>query len=312
MNSVACIIPTYNGKNDVARLLDSIEDQTLSVDIFVVDSSSSDGTKELLESRACHLTVIPSAEFNHGGTRQLMVDKNPSYEFYVFMTQDAYLADEFALARLIKPFSDSKVGAVCGRQLPHKNAALLAEHARLFNYPPRSQIKSLENVAELGIKVPFMSNSFAAYRNIALIEVGGFPTEVILSEDMYVAGKMILNGWKIAYAGDACCFHSHNYSISEEVGRYFDIGVFHAREMWVRKNFGGAGGEGLRYIKSELKFLGIRRFFLWPGALIRNALKLIGYKLGQQEAKLPIDLNRKLSMHKSYWDKCCKNKKSSR
>ena len=36
--------------------------------------------------------------------------------------------------------------------------------------------------------------------------------------------------------------------------------------------------------------------------MIRNAIKLLGFKLGQREAKLPIVLKRKLSMHKRYWD----------
>ena len=83
--------------------------------------------------------------------------------------------------------------------------------------------------------------------------------------------------WWVAYAGNAQCRHSHNYSIAEEFERYFDMGVFHAREPWIRQTFGGAGGEGLRYVKSELKFLGLRHWYLWPSALLRNAVKLLGY-----------------------------------
>ena len=108
--------------------------------------------------------------------------------------------------------------------------------------------------------------------------------------------------WWVAYAGNVQCRHSHNYSIAEEFERYFDMGVFHAREPWIRQTFGGAGGEGLRYVKSELKFLGLRHWYLWPSALLRNAVKLLGYKLGQQEAKLPVKLKRRLSMYKRYWD----------
>lgn len=299
---VACIIPTYNGRHDLERLLDSLAQQTAVFDTFIVDSSSRDGTWELAQTRCKNVLQIDSKDFNHGGTRQMMVERNPDYDVYVFMTQDAYLQDPSALAAITQPFTDPQVGAVCGRQLAHLDAVPLAQHARQFNYPPTSHIKSLEDIPVLGIKTAFMSNSFAAYRRKALMQVGGFPLHVILSEDMYVTAKMLLAGWKVAYEGLACCRHSHNYTLKEEFRRYFDIGVFQAREPWIRQQFGGAGGEGLRYVKSELKFLGPQRLLSWPGSLVRNAVKLGAYKLGQQEKKLPGSWKKKLGMYQRYWD----------
>ncbi|WP_443190921.1 glycosyltransferase [Pseudomonas indica] len=299
---IACIVPTYNGRDDLARLLDSLEKQSASFDLFIVDSNSSDGTGELARSRVANVVTIPSSQFNHGGTRQMMVSRNPDYDIYVFLTQDAYLEDVDAIEHLVAPFKDEKVGAVCGRQLPHKDASPLAEHARLFNYPETSMVKSFEDAPVMGIKTAFMSNSFAAYRGAALMEVGGFPEHVIFAEDMYVAAKMLLGGWKVAYAGNAGCRHSHNYSLQEEFRRYFDMGVFHAREPWIRERFGGAGGEGLRYVKSELKFLGLPRLYLWPSAIFRNACKLLAYKLGQKEQGMSLALKKKLGMYKRYWD----------
>ena len=231
----------------------------------------------------------------------MMVSKNPDYGVYVFLTQDAYLEDARAIEHLVTPFSDERVGAVCGRQLPHLDAEPLAIHARHFNYPERSRTKLISDASELGIKTPFMSNSFSAYRRTALLEVGGFPEHVILSEDMYVAAKMLMAGWKVTYASESVCRHSHNYTLAEEFRRYFDQGVFHARESWIRENFGGAGGEGLRYVKSELGFLGLSRLHLWPAAIFRNVCKLLAYKLGQLEQHLPIWLKIKMSMHKRYW-----------
>lgn len=299
---IACIVPTYNGRDDLARLLDSLEKQSASFDLFIVDSCSSDGTGELAHSRVDNVVTIPSSQFNHGGTRQMMVSCNPCYDIYVFLTQDAYLEDASAIERLVAPFADESVGAVCGRQLPHLNANALAQHARQFNYPKESRLKSLADAPVLGIKTPFMSNSFSAYRGKALLEVGGFPEHVILSEDMYVAAKMLLAGWNVAYASDALCRHSHNYTLREEFCRYFDQGVFHAREYWIRERFGGAGGEGLRYVKSELRFLGLSRLHIWPSAILRNACKLLAYKLGQKERGLSLGLKKKLGMYKRYWD----------
>lgn len=64
----------------------------------------------------------------------------------------------------------------------------------------------------------------------------------------------------------------------------------------------GENSEGVRYVKSELNFLGLRRLHLWPSAVLRNAVKLLGYKLGQQEAHLPIVLKRRFGMYKRFWD----------
>ena len=299
---IACIIPTYNGKKDLARLLDSLQKQSAQFDLFIVDSSSKDGTTELAKSRCQNTLVIPSSEFNHGGTRQLMIDQNPKYDIYVFLTQDAYLEDPEAIFKITSMFSDSEVGAVCGRQLAHHDANLLAQHARSFKYPLKNQIKSLADAEKIGIKAAFMSNSFAAYRRTALESVSGFPRHVIFAEDMYAAAKMLLQGWKVGYSGDAACRHSHNYSITEEFRRYFDMGVFHARESWIRESFGSAGGEGLKYVISELKFLGLKKIYLWPLSFLRNAIKLFAYKLGQKESSLPISIKKRLGMYKGYWD----------
>lgn len=303
---VACVIPTYNGKGDLERLLDSLNEQTAAFDLLVVDSSSSDGTTELAEERretgeVSNLVVIPGSEFNHGGTRQKMVDDFPGYDIYVFLTQDAVLEDNSALKNILSAFNDDQVGAVCGRQLPHHDANLLARHARLFNYPASTQFKTKADIPLLGIKAAFISNSFSAYRGKALKAVGGFPDHVIFAEDMFVAAKMLLDGYMVVYEGKAACRHSHNYTLAEEFRRYFDMGVFHAREPWIRQEFGGAGGEGVKYVKSELRFLGLKRFYLWPSAILRNALKLIAYKLGQREASLPIWLKKKIGMYKGYW-----------
>jgi rhamnosyltransferase len=299
---VACVIPTYNGCKDLLRLLDSLTTQTAVFDTLIVDSSSTDGTLELARARCAQVTRIDSKDFNHGGTRQMMVDDHRDYDVYVFMTQDAYVEDIDAIANILLPFADPRIGAVCGRQLAHKNASLLAQHARLFNYPPVSQIKTLADAPVLGIKTPFMSNSFAAYRREALLAIGGFPRHVILSEDMYVTAKMLLGGWKVAYEGSAVCRHSHNYTLLEEFRRYFDIGVFQSRESWIYATFGGVAGEGMRYVKSELEFLGKRRLLLWPMSFVRNAVKLLAYKLSKQEKRLPKGLKKRLGMYRRYWD----------
>lgn len=298
---VACIVPTYNGGNELLSLYESLKIQNIEFQLIIVDSSSIDGTSEMAKSIADKFLLIDKREFNHGGTRQLAVNKFPNFDIYIFLTQDVILANEESIKRILEPFQDDGVVAAYGRQIPHENATIFASHARTFSYAPRSQIKSQSDIPSLGIKTAFLSNSFAAYRADALKKIGGFPRHTIFAEDMYVAAKLILSGGKVAYAADAVCRHSHNYSIIEEFRRYFDMGVFHARENWIGEEFGGAGGEGLKYILSELRYLGLDKYYLWPISLIRNAIKYIGYKVGKSEKYIPIFIKKRIGMHGEYW-----------
>lgn len=301
MNKTALIVPTLNAGEPWQAWLEAFARQTHKPDyLLVIDSSSSDDTAALARAHGFTVEVIPKTQFNHGGTRQTAVDSLPEAELIVFATQDALFADPEAIARLLAAFADPQVGAAYGRQLPHRNAGAIAAHARLFNYPPMSQVRDLQDKARLGIKTAFISNSFAAYRRGALRQAGGFPIQVIMNEDTFVAGKLLVNGWKIAYCADARVFHSHDYGFRDEFKRYFDIGVFHTENPWMQQTFGGASGEGLRFVRSELYYLCKRAPWLMPSALLRTLLKWLGFKLG---GALPRTLSLHCSLHKAYWSR---------
>ena len=286
----------------------------LAIDVTIVDSSSSDLTVAMAESAGFEVLVIDPASFDHSGTRQMAFEhvlqksnQGIHYKYVLFMTQDAILSHPNSLALLLGAFNNPQVGAAYGRQLPHSGAHVLASHARAFNYPEFSSVKSLQDKERLGIKTAFCSNSFAAYRVDALKELGGFPQRLILGEDMWVAAKMLERGLYVSYVSEACVYHSHNYTLLEEFKRYFDTGVFHTEEPWILKSLGSPQGEGGRFVRSELKLLTqgpwpqrIQLLFEIP---IRTALKYLGYLAGKNHAHLPLPLKRRMGMFKAYWNK---------
>ena len=301
MKTALCI-PTLNAGPYAERLAASIVSQTLQPEtVLVIDSGSDDGTVDSFRQAGARIHSIDRREFNHGGTRQLGVDMLVDADLIVFLTQDAVPAGTNAFERLVACFDDPGVGAAFGRQLPHSGAGHIEAHARLFNYPDASRIVTLGDRATLGLKTVFLSNSFAAYRRADLLAAGGFPSNLIMGEDTNVAAKMLLAGKKVAYCAEATVFHSHDYGLMEEFRRYFDTGVLHAREPWIRDNFGGAENEGFRFVKSELRYLTLRNPILIPSALLRNVLKFAGFRLGLREAVLPVSLKRRLSMLRPYW-----------
>ncbi len=297
------IIPTYNGGSIWLESAKSISEQSIKPDaVYVIDSSSKDNTVTIAESYDFRVKIIPSSDFNHGGTRNCVVQKLSDSDILIFMTQDAILNSSDAFERLLAYFDDESIAAVCGRQLPHDDANPLATHARLFNYPDVSDVKTLHDIPRLGIKTAFMSNSFSAYRTRVFNELGGFPDNTILSEDMYLAAKMILAGYKIAYSSEACVRHSHNYTPIQEFKRYFDIGVFHADNKFIMQYFGGAGGEGVKYVVSEIKYLLKHAPLLIPKSFCTIGMKFIGFKLGLSYRSLPKFMIRSFSMHERFWD----------
>ena len=303
MRKIQVIIPIYKPDHKLIELLKKIKEQSIEdIPLLIIDSGSNDEYKSEIKNMNCLVKKIDVKTFNHGGTRQMGADMFPDKDIYIFLTQDAILANEKSIENIVKVFNNSNIGCAYGRQLPHKEANLFSSYARLFNYKDKSYIYSINDKEKYGIKTAFNSNSFAAYRRKALNEIGGFPINTILSEDMYVAAKMLLNKWSVAYCSDAMVYHSHNYTIWQEFKRYFDIGVFHSRESWIKDTFGGAEGEGKKYIISEIKYLIKRNIVLIFPMIIRDIMKFLGFRLGMKERFINKHIKRKISMTKNFWN----------
>ena len=276
------IIPTLNAGEQFKTLLTQLAAQSLPTRKLIVDSESTDGTAQLAKSFGLEVLTIPRKTFNHGATRQLALEKILPLDVIIFLTQDVLLHDGESLARLVEVFSDdSTVGMSYGRQLPHADATNEAAILRAFNYPAESQLRSFDDRKLCGLKTAFASNSFAAYRVSALQRVGGFPSKVPLCEDMYVAAKMLLDGWKIFYAAAAQVYHSHNYTAAQEFRRYVQIGKFHAQESWIRETFGSAEGAGKKFVLMKLSMLAKKNPLDCVGAIFRDAAKFLGYRIGR-------------------------------
>jgi rhamnosyltransferase len=296
------VVPTLNAAERWSRLTSLLLESIAADRVLILDSSSTDETTHLATVAGFRVHAIARSQFNHGGTRQLAAELLPDAEVLVFLTQDIELTQSAAIRCLLEAFTDPSVAAAFGRQLPRRGATPVEAHARFYNYPAQSGVRTLSSREQLGFKAIFISNSFAAYRRKALMAVGGFPRDVIFGEDTITAAKLLLAGWKIAYVAEAKVYHSHSYTWKQEFQRYFDIGVLHHRESWMLDEFGGAGGEGGRFVRSELRYLWPRYSWLIPSALIHTVAKLLGYRLGRVENLFSAGLKRRLSMNRLFWN----------
>lgn len=271
--------------------------------VLFIDSSSADNTASIINKHGFECVVIAQSEFDHGKTRQLAAELLNDCEIVIYLTQDAQLTDRESLCKLANAFTDPLVATAFGRQLPHPDADFFAIANREFNYPAHSYQRNYADRHVYGVKCAFSSDSFAAYRQSALRQAGGFPMHTIVSEDMYVVSKMLKCGYSIAYVAEATCFHSHNYSIMQEFSRYFDIGVFFAEEAWIKQEFGSAEGEGKKAVIQLFKQILKSEPWLLPSFVLRVVIRVLAFKLGVNYAKLPRGLCLKLTAQKQFWKK---------
>ncbi len=304
---ISIIVPTLNPgrlwRTFSESLLENLSDLQIGPErVLILDSASTDETVSKASAVGFRVLPIERDEFDHGGTRQVGVQHEAGSDILVFLTQDAILARPDSVRTLLTAFEDSSIGAAYGRQLPRPEARGVEVHARLFNYPDASRVRCLEDRETLGFRSVFASNSFCAFRRDALAETGGFPRRAICSEETIAIAHMHLAGWRSAYVAEAQVYHSHPFTLKQEFGRYFDVGVTHARQPFLVESFGTATGEGKRFVVSELRYLLRHRPQQIPKALLRTLAKYTGYRLGRKEGRLSLQTRRRLSMNRSFWN----------
>lgn len=286
---IGILVFTYNARKDLPHCLPPL----LKHKLLVVDSSSTDGTPEMAAAMGAAVHTIPKSSFNHGLTRE-MARHLLGTDIVVMVTQDAYAAATTSIDTLVQPLLQGNASLAYARQLP-KSVKPFEAFPRHFNYPTRSHIRSLKDRKAYGSYLHFFSNSFGAYLNSALDEIGGFP-ETLFAEDTVVCAKLLQKGHKVAYVAESLVYHSHSYSAMQEFQRHFDIGL-------IRKEFkellGRDEKRGFQYAR---QFLGELKYRQLPKGLIHLTAKYAGYRLGYSATRWPTTLKKILSSQKFYWE----------
>jgi rhamnosyltransferase len=305
MAPFAIIIPTLNGEADLREMLPLLSAQTVKPKRFIIlDSESTDCTRDLARSAGAEVITVPRDDFDHGGTRMKGIGLVESdCELAVFLTQDAKPTNERTIETLLKSFENPEIDVAYGRQLPRQQAGDIERFARLYNYPDASEVRSTADIPRTGFKTFFCSNSFAAYRIERLKKAGGFPLDTIFGEDALATAQILLLGGKVRYEAEASVEHSHDYSIAEEFKRYFDVGVMHNRAKQVIRPFGSVSSTGSAFVKNELRFLANSAPMQIPQAIARTTLKYAAYQLGLREESLPIWITKSISRNRRFWIK---------
>lgn len=277
---VDIICPLYEAESYIANLNNSLlkqEDVNIN-NIQYVLTKSKDNSEKILKKNKLNYITIDKKDFSHSLTREKEALKSKA-DIIVFISQDILIENTNYLFNLVNPIINGEADACYSRQLTKFNN--IEKYTRESNYPDESKIKTKNDIEELGLKTFFFSDASSAVSAKVFKEINGYDGKNLpINEDMYLAYKLIMNGYKIKYCADSICYHSHNFKLKELYDRYKLTGKFFKENSYI-DNFGTnkSGGGLAKYIlKRAIQDKNIKVLIRYIPDM---AVRYIGMKVGK-------------------------------
>lgn len=239
------ICPLYNAEKYIENIDKSIKKQeNVNINkIKYVLTESKDNTEEILKEIGASYKVIKSEEFSHSITRENEAFESDA-DILVFITQDIIIERNDWLYNLTKDITNNGIVATYSRQLCTNNS--IEKYTRENNYPDKSIVVSKNDIDKLGLNTFFFSDASSAINREIFVKLNGYDNKNLpISEDMYIAYKIIMNGYKIKYCSDSEVVHSHNFTLKQIYERYKLTGKFFKQNSYLDKYGTNKSGGGL-------------------------------------------------------------------
>ncbi len=293
------IIPTKDEEANIGRCLEAVYGQSVDFpfEVLVIDSGSRDRTVEIARKHPVRLLEIAAADFHHARTRNLG-GANSAGKYLVFLSSDAFPADNRWLSALLRNFEEPSIAAVYGRQLAKADATPERVFFMEHRYGATRVVKNANgNGAGKYLQYQFSNVNSAVRREVW--ERTPFPEDINAYEDFSFAIQVLRQGYSIAYEPEAAVYHSHNYTMLRSFQQYFDSGIlYRRRQLWDGQQTNRMRSDGMRYVWNEMKYLlQHRAVHRLPYALCYEAARYAGIFLGRNEQLLPASFKKRASSH---------------
>jgi rhamnosyltransferase len=285
MNATVIILTKNAGRN-FFPLLQRLSCQKFDGDyeVLVIDSGSTDGTKEVAERFPVKLVEIDPKEFHHGKTRNLGAELSND-GILVYITQDALPLHDDWLQELTNELKEPDVAMVIGRQIPWQDAKPPEKFFYYF-YFPEHRIEVVGNASDYYRDNMFISNVNSAIKR-EVWQRFKFSEGVVLGEDKEFGKRVLLAGGKIIYRPSAVVYHSHDFDLRSIFRRSIDSGMAMSQGInvprsknWVIQRVG--------YFVKEIRYIVAHGGWLkWlPYSIAYETTKVSGTALGWIRRKL--------------------------
>ncbi len=278
--TVDIICPLYNAENDIENLHKSLlmqKDVKIN-EIKYILTESNDSTEKKLKELEINFEKIKKEEFSHSLTREKAAFDSKA-DIIVFITQDIKIQRDDWLYYLTKEIIDGTVDACYSRQLCDNNT--IEKYTRECNYPEASRIVSKDDIEKLGLKTFFFSDASSAIKRETFVKLNGYDHKnLVINEDMYIAYKLITNGYKIKYCAESEVVHSHHFILKQYYNRYKDTGKFFKENSYLNNyKVNQAGGSMAVYVLKRA--LQDKNWSALIKYIPNMAARFIGMKMGK-------------------------------
>ncbi|MBS1249802.1 MAG: putative glycosyltransferase EpsH [Chloroflexi bacterium] len=212
MSKLICsiVIRAYNEEEHIGRLLTGITQQTVqNLETILVDSGSTDGTRQIAGQFPVKIVSIQPEEFTFGYALNRGIQAS-SADLIVIASAHVYPVYPDWLEQLLAPFVDPKVALVYGKQRGNGSSKFSERQIFARWFPEGSQSHQLH---------PFCNNANAAVRR-SLWEQHPYDETLTGLEDLAWAKWAMDNGHKISYAAKAEIVHVHDETPRGVYNRY--------------------------------------------------------------------------------------------
>lgn len=278
--NIDIICPLYNAEKEIENLHKSLLNQKkVNINkIRYVLTEGKDNTEEKLKNLNLEYKKIKKDEFSHSLTREKEALDSKA-DVIAFITQDVKIIRDDWLYNLTKDIINGDVDACYSRQICDNNT--IEKYTRECNYPKESKIVSKNDIEKLGLKTFFFSDASSAIKKDTFIKLNGYDRKnLIINEDMYIAYKLITNGYKIKYCADSEVIHSHIFTLKQYYDRYKDTGKFFKENSYLNNyKVNQAGGSMAKYVlKRAIQDKNVGVLFRF---IPNMAVRFIGMKMGK-------------------------------
>lgn len=274
------ICPLYNAEKYIDKLHASFlkQKQVNINEIKYILTESMDNTEKILKMKKIKYKKIPKRSFSHSLVREEAA-MGSSSDILVFVTQDVVIEDDLWLYNLTKDIVKNKCEAAFSRQITKYNN--IEKYTREKNYPEKSYIVSKNDLDTMGLRTFFFSDASSAINTRIFKKLNGYDNKNLpISEDMYIAYKIIMNGYKIKYVADSVVYHSHDFKLKELYDRYKLTGKFFKQNSYL-DNYGtnkSGGGLAMHILKRAIQDKNVKVLIRFPFDM---GARFIGMKVGK-------------------------------
>lgn len=205
------IIPNYNGKHFLKKLLESLNNQNYSFEVLVIDNASKDGSADYIKKNYPEFTLIENKE-NMGFAKAVNQGIKASNLEYVFLLNNDVELEGESIPNLIKCIKkDENIFAVSSKMIQYNDQSKMddaGDEYTILGWTRRVGYGKSPDEYARKKEIFSVCAGAAVYRRSILEKIGYFDENFFAyMEDVDISYRARINGYKCIYCPDAVVYH---------------------------------------------------------------------------------------------------------